>query len=532
MLTGVSVPEASAHILADIAPLRPERVPLRSALGRVLVRDVVAPVALPRGNMHRWTATHYARRRRGARTESPVTLRVVGTIAAGGGGRRPRWGRRSHSHQTGLRYPREPTPSYASRTQTAGPSASRSVNARDVGRKRASARREDLAAGAVAVAAGTVVGPAQLGVLASVGASHVDVHRIPRVAILSSGDELVDVDRYDDVLAGRRIVASNSYTLWALVQSAGAEAIDLGIVPDDAAALRRRIEEGLASADVLLTSGGVSVGAFDYTREVVSSLGAQLRLWRVRMRPGAPIGFGLVGGVPWIGLPGNPVSAMVTFELFARPALRKMAGHRLLFQAADAVRLEEAVTLAAPLMHFLRRDCLRRWRRLDAAARLNGTTGIGLSPHGAGERARRRSRGSNARRRWGDAARDHAGERRSAGRGDRAVTETGRPGVSREIDALAEQIERRFRTTRTSVSAGAHTIELVHPANADDLITEEDFVRDERLPYWADIWPSAVVLARRIAGERGARRTLLALGCGGLSQRVPLAVFVVKGPLY
>ena len=108
------------------------------------------------------------------------------------------------------------------------------------------------------------------------------------------------------------------------------------------------------------------------------------------------------------------------------------------------------------------------------------------------------------------------------------------PGVSPEIDALAEEIERRFRTTRTSVSAGAHTIDLVHPANADDLITEEDFVRDERLPYWADIWPAAVVLARRIAGERGARRTLLELGCGaGLVATVASLVgFVVTATEY
>jgi predicted nicotinamide N-methyase len=106
--------------------------------------------------------------------------------------------------------------------------------------------------------------------------------------------------------------------------------------------------------------------------------------------------------------------------------------------------------------------------------------------------------------------------------------------VNPEIDALAEELERRFRTTRTPVSAGAHSIELVHPANADDLITEEDFVRDERLPYWADIWPSAIVLARRIAGERGAQRTLLELGCGaGLVAAVAsLAGFVVTATDY
>ena len=378
MLTGVSVPEASAHLLADIVTLGPERVPLRSALGRVLVSDVVAPLSLPPWDNA--SMDGYALRAAdvaGASAESPVSLRVVGTIAAGGAADSRVGVGEAIRIMTGAPVPAGADSVVRIEDTDGGTERVAIRNARDAGRN-VRPRGEDVAAGTVAVAAGTVVGPAQLGVLASVGASHVDVHRIPRVAILSSGDELVDVDRYDEVLAGRRIVASNSYTLWALVQSAGAEAIDLGIVPDDAAALRRRIEEGLASADVLLTSGGVSVGAFDYTREVVSSLGAQLRLWRVRMRPGAPIGFGLVGGVPWIGLPGNPVSAMVTFELFARPALRKMAGHRLLFRRPSPVRLEEAVTLAAPLMHFLRAIVSDAGDGSMPAARLTGPQGSGL----------------------------------------------------------------------------------------------------------------------------------------------------------
>ena len=378
MLTGVSVPEASAHILADIVTLGPERVPLRSALGRVLVSDVVAPLSLPPWDNA--SMDGYALRAAdvvGAGAESPVILRVVGTIAAGGAADSRVGVGEAIRIMTGAPVPAGADSVVRIEDTDGGTERVAIRNARDAGRN-VRPRGEDVVAGTVAVAAGTVVGPAQLGVLASVGASHVDVHRIPRVAILSSGDALVDVDRYDEVLAGRRIVASNSYTLWALVRSAGAEPIDLGIVPDDAAALRRRIEEGLASADVLLTSGGVSVGAFDYTREVVSSLGAQLRLWRVRMRPGAPIGFGLVGGVPWIGLPGNPVSAMVTFELFARPALRKMAGHRLLFRRPSPVRLEEAVTLAAPLMHFLRAIVSDDGDGSMPAARLTGPQGSGL----------------------------------------------------------------------------------------------------------------------------------------------------------
>jgi molybdopterin molybdotransferase len=181
------------------------------------------------------------------------------------------------------------------------------------------------------------------------------------------------------VLAGRRIVASNAYTLWALARATGAETLDLGIAPDDPAAIRERLEEGLRSSDVLLTSGGVSVGAFDFTRQVVSGLGAELRLWRVRMRPGAPIGFGLIGATPWLGLPGNPVSAMVTFELFVRPALRRMAGHALLFRRPTPVRLAESVSLAAPLMHFFRAVVTPPADGdLAPTARLTGPQGSGL----------------------------------------------------------------------------------------------------------------------------------------------------------
>jgi molybdopterin molybdotransferase len=129
---------------------------------------------------------------------------------------------------------------------------------------------------------------------------------------------------------------------------------------------------------VLLTSGGVSVGAFDFTREVVTALGAELRLWRVRMRPGAPIGFGVLRGAPWLGLPGNPVSAMVTFELFARPALRRMAGHRLLFRRPVTVRVDEPITLAAPLMHFMRAVVTPGADGAPATARLTGPQGSGL----------------------------------------------------------------------------------------------------------------------------------------------------------
>jgi molybdopterin molybdotransferase len=376
--TGVTVAEASERILADVRPLPVVRVPLREALGRVLASDVVAPLSLPpwdNSSMDGYAvrATDVA----GARPDAPAVLRVVGTIAAGGSADLTVGPGQAVRIMTGAPVPGGADTVVRVEDTDGGTDRVAVRSARDAGRN-VRPRGEDLARGAVALAAGTLIGAAQLGVLASVGATDVDIHRRPIVGILSSGDELVDVDRFDEVLAGRRIVASNSYTLWALAQAAGGEPVDLGLVGDDPGAIRARLEQGLSSCDVLVTSGGVSVGAFDFTREVVTALGAELRLWRVRMRPGAPIGFGLVRDVPWLGLPGNPVSAMVTFELFARPALRRMAGHRLLFRRPVSVRLDEPVTLAAPLMHFMRAVVTPAADGVVATARLTGPQGSGL----------------------------------------------------------------------------------------------------------------------------------------------------------
>jgi len=198
-----------------------------------------------------------------------------------------------------------------------------------------------------------VLAAAHVGVLASVGCAKPLVHRRPRVAILATGDELVSLERFDEVLAGERIVSSNSYSLQAAVSAAGGIAVPIGIAPDDPGALAdclRRAE----GCDLILTSGGVSVGDFDFTRDVVTRLGGELSLWRVRMRPGAPLGFGRLFGVPWIGLPGNPVSALVTFELFARPLLRTLGGVARPHRRAVPVVVDEPITLRAPLTHFLR----------------------------------------------------------------------------------------------------------------------------------------------------------------------------------
>jgi molybdopterin molybdotransferase len=342
-------------MLAGAAPLGSETVRLERALGRVLATDVISPVALPPWDNA--SMDGYAVRAEdvvGATVERPVRLRVVETIAAGRRGTRTIGAGEAARIMTGAPVPPgadtvvrvEDTDASADSVQVAirdDRDASRNVRARG----------EDVRADSIVLRAGTPLGPAHVGVLASVGCAEPRVHVRPRVAILATGDELVPIERFDAVRAGDRIISSNSYSLEAAVRAAGGEPVSLGIAPDDPTELARCLRAG-EGCDMILTSGGVSVGDFDYTRTVVGALGGELSLWRVRMRPGAPIGFGRLFGAPWLGLPGNPVSALVTFELFARPLLRVMAGHRRPHRRTVPVALREAVTLAAPLTHYLR----------------------------------------------------------------------------------------------------------------------------------------------------------------------------------
>jgi molybdopterin molybdotransferase len=201
------------------------------------------------------------------------------------------------------------------------------------------------------------------------------VYRRPRVAILGSGDEIVDVDQPEAILSGRKIASSNTHTLVALVREAGGEPVNLGIAGDTPESLRSHIDRA-RDCDLLVTSAGISVGEHDYVRAVLEELGGQLRFWKLRMRPGAPVGFGLLGDMPWIGLPGNPVSTMVTFELFVRPAIRRMMGHRLPFRRTVPVRAAEPFTVKPRLQHFLRGVVTQGAE--EPEARLTGPQGSGI----------------------------------------------------------------------------------------------------------------------------------------------------------
>lgn len=372
----LSVVEASARVLEGIAPLPAERLTLEHALGRVLATAVVSPITLPPWDNSAMDG--YAVRAEsvaGASREAPVRLPVRETIAAGQFARSPLGAGEAVRVMTGAAVP-DGTDSVIRVEDTDGGTTHVEVrDARDAGRN-LRARGEDIHAGDVVLERGMPLGAAQLGVLASVGAAAVDVFRQPRVAILGSGDELVDLDRFHEAMAGRKIVSSNGYTLSALVRLAGGIPVQLGTAADSAEA----IAEGLRRAqgcDLVITSAGISVGEFDYTREALLALGAELKFWKVRMRPGAPLGFGLLDGVPWLGLPGNPVSAMVTFELFARPVIRRMLGHTRLFRRPVTVVLEEPVRIGVRLTHFLRAIVTVRDDGV-LTARLTGPQGSGI----------------------------------------------------------------------------------------------------------------------------------------------------------
>ncbi len=372
----LTVAEASARSLANIAALAPERVPLLEAVGRVLARDAVASYTLPHWDNSAMDG--YAVRGTdlaGATAESPVRLTVQETVAAGEFPTLPVREGICTRIMTGAPLPDGADTVVRVEDTDGGLEVVAIRDARDL-RKNIRPRGEDFVADDVVIPAGTPIAPAQVGVLASLGLPSVDVYRRPVVAILGSGDELVDLDRFHEVLAGRKIVTSNSYTLSALVRSNGGIPLLLGNASDTPESLRALLEQA-RGVDLIITSAGASVGAFDYTREVLASLGARLDFWKVRMRPGAPIGFGTLHGTPWVGLPGNPVSVMVTFELFVRPVLRRLQGHARLFRHPVPVILDEPVSIGARLTHFLR-GIVRAGDDGRMHARLTGPQGSGI----------------------------------------------------------------------------------------------------------------------------------------------------------
>jgi molybdopterin molybdotransferase len=332
----ISVEEARERILSHFQRLAPEERPILEALGQVLAEDVVAEFDIP--PLANTAMDGYAVRAAdtaGAGAASPVRLRVIGELAAGylfEGEVTPGTALRI---MTGAPIPRgadavvpfEETDEPATHRFGAFAKSSSEVGVLKAARPGANVRRaaEDIARGAIVLREGSALGPAQIGVLASLGRATARVYRRPAVAILSTGDELLEPGQ---PFAPGKIYDSNASSISAMVREAGGLPKRLGIAEDTVEALTAKLREGL-DADMLITSAGVSRGDYDVVKDVLAKEG-EIDFWAVRMRPGKPLAFGAFPSgkrrVPHLGLPGNPVSSMITFELFGRPAVYKMLG--------------------------------------------------------------------------------------------------------------------------------------------------------------------------------------------------------------
>ncbi len=342
----ISVGEALAQVCAATPVLGGERVALAAALGRVAAEDVVATRAVP--NAPNSAMDGYAVRQADV-ASAPTRLRVLAVEPAGTVTATAVETGTAVKLFTGSVIPPgadsvvriEDTDAQDGGVVVQRPVA-RGANVRGVG--------EDIRPGQVVVECGTLLGPADLGVLASVGRATVVVHQRPRVAILSTGTELVEVD--EEPAAGQ-VVNSNAYTLAAAVREAGAEAVVLPIVRDRPEDIRALFVEALRT-DVVLSSGGVSVGDLDYVKEALDAVHVERLFWKVAQKPGKPLTFGRLDGRLFFGLPGNPVSALVCFYLYVRPALRRLQGHRRLHLPVVRATLTGAVRKAPGLTEFVR----------------------------------------------------------------------------------------------------------------------------------------------------------------------------------
>jgi molybdopterin molybdotransferase len=317
-----SVDDARAEILAAFAPIGVERVPLLAGLGRFLSADVLAQSDAP--PFDNSAMDGYALRgaqTTGAAREAPIALRVRGESRAGGPVPAALSPASAVRIFTGAAMPADADAVVLQEDTTRDGDL---VLVREAVRPGANVRKQgsDLRAGELALAKHTRLSPGELGLLASQDLASVAVYRRPRVAILSTGDELRDIG---ELARPGSIVNSNAYALAAQVLEAGAEPWVLPPCRDQLEEAQAAIRAGLL-ADVLVICGGVSVGEYDVVRDALVAAGVSLSFWKIRMKPGKPVAFARAGAVPVLGLPGNPVSAWVTFELFVRPGLRKMLG--------------------------------------------------------------------------------------------------------------------------------------------------------------------------------------------------------------
>ncbi|NIR45074.1 MAG: molybdopterin molybdotransferase MoeA [Gemmatimonadetes bacterium] len=371
------IEQASEIILSRVGPLDHETVPLSDALGRVLAADVESAVTHPAWDNSAMDGFAVLSRDVARATpRNPVALRVVEEVAAGQFPTRSVGPGEAIRVMTGAPVPTGADGVTRVEHTRPGPEPD-TIEVLDGGDAGRNIRRrgEDLKVGARPLSAGTLIRAAEVGVLAMLGQPSVPVYRKPTVGILATGDELADFDQLELVHAGKRIMNSNSYALAAQVTEAGGEPRPLGIARDNVDSLSRHLEAA-AGLDALITSAGLAVGDHDYVKHVLDDLGMEFLFYRVKMRPGSPFTFGTLAGMPVFALPGNPVSAMVTFEVLVRPAIRKMVGLAQYDRPRRRVRLAEPVKTKGRLTHYYRATLERGGAGL--AARLTGPQGSGI----------------------------------------------------------------------------------------------------------------------------------------------------------
>jgi len=356
----LTVRQALDQIISAVAPLGTERVGLFEAVGRVLAEEVRSQREVPgyaNSAMDGYAVRH------GDVVQTPARLRVIGLSAAGtralptvGAGQAARI-------MTGAPVP--PGADTVVRVEDTR-SDGDDVVIETAGAKGKDIRPagEDVRAGDTVLDAGRRLIPADIGVAASVGRTLLLVHRRPRVAIVSTGNELIEADQ---PIETGQVVNSNAYALAAAIAEAGGVALPLPIARDSPQAIRAAFDEA-ARADAILSTGGVSVGDFDYVKAVMDEIGIERLFWKVAQKPGKPLTFGMLAGRPYFGLPGNPVSALVCFYLYARPALRRMGGFAAPYLPTAAATLAHDVKKAEGLTEFIRCRLERRGGALVASS--------------------------------------------------------------------------------------------------------------------------------------------------------------------
>jgi molybdopterin molybdotransferase len=342
--------EALNNILSHIHALGFEKVSLLDALGRVLAEDISAKRDIP--PLDNSAMDGYALRSEDVQKASknhPVRFEVIEDLPAGFISTKKIEEGKAIRIMTGAPIPKG-ADTVIPVEETKKEDGAVLIFKSGVLGENIRKSGEDVKKGDRVISKGDTIRPAEVGMLASVGRSFISVYQKPLVAILCTGDELVDVDgELDEV----KIISSNSYTLAAQVKDCGAIPVQLGIAKDRKEEIEERFRQGIR-ADVLISSAGISVGDYDFVKDVMKNLGMEMVFWKVAMRPGQPLAFGTIGEKPVFGLPGNPVSSMISFEQFVRPSLLKMMGRRQIFRPVIEAVIKEEIKKMVGRRYFIR----------------------------------------------------------------------------------------------------------------------------------------------------------------------------------